>query len=123
MEEIPPQLVLPAEVRIKKGNAARHTNQRSREIPQQKKTRNIYSGSAGGEKIAPSLKVVPNQLGFYKPRRRKLQSSIKISGVFCSFVVLFVFVLVGFFFLFTNTYYQQLKRGKKWKSGQITKPE
>lgn len=30
---------------------------------------------------------------------------------------------LGFFFLFTNTYYQQLKRGKKWKSGQITKPE
>lgn len=29
-EEIPPQLVLPAEVRIKKGNAARHTNQCSR---------------------------------------------------------------------------------------------
>lgn len=60
---------------------------------------NIYSGSAGGEKIAPSFKVVPNQLGFYKPRKKKLQSSIKISGVFGSFVVLFLFGS-GVFFCF-----------------------
>lgn len=35
----------------------------------------------------------------------------------------FWFCLEVGFLLFTNTYHQQLKRGKEWKASQITKPE
>lgn len=63
--------------------------------------------------------------GFISQEKRNSKVVSKSVGFFCSFVVFFFFLLlwVGFFFVFTNTYYQQLKRGKKWKSGQITKPE